>query len=451
VQQAAKILHIEHLLHRKPKDLSGGQRQRVAIGRAIVRKPEVFLFDEPLSNLDAALRVSMRVEIAPAAPRAGHDDDLRHPRPGRGDDAGRPHRGAAGWPRRAGRRAAGALRAPAQPLRRRLHRLAANELHRRRKGPDIFCWPHDRVGEWAKSGLIVPVRPPARLRERIEASAWQAFTWNRQIWGYPLAIEAVGLIYNKALVKAPPASFDEVAALDKALAADGRKALLWDYNKAFFTWPLLAGAGGEIFPRDASGALDPTRTGVNNDGAVRGARALEQAIRSGQMPQGARYSDMESQFAAGKVAMMISGPWAWDNARKARIDFGVAAVPAVVPGQPSKPFVGVLGCMVTAPSRIKDIAREFIENHLLRVESLKTLSADVPLGTPADKAYFQELASDPAIAATMANARAGEPIPNIPEMGRVWPALDAALEAITQGRQAPKAALDGAAARVLAR
>ncbi len=64
VQQAARILHIEHLLQRKPKDLSGGQRQRVAIGRAIVRKPEVFLFDEPLSNLDAALRVTMRVEFA---------------------------------------------------------------------------------------------------------------------------------------------------------------------------------------------------------------------------------------------------------------------------------------------------------------------------------------------------------------------------------------------------
>ncbi|MED5621671.1 ABC transporter ATP-binding protein [Ideonella sp. BN130291] len=64
VTQAAKILHIDHLLHRKPKDLSGGQRQRVAIGRAIVRKPEVFLFDEPLSNLDAALRVRMRYEFA---------------------------------------------------------------------------------------------------------------------------------------------------------------------------------------------------------------------------------------------------------------------------------------------------------------------------------------------------------------------------------------------------
>ena len=64
VNEAAKILQIENYLNRKPKQLSGGQRQRVAIGRAITRKPKVFLFDEPLSNLDAALRVQMRVELA---------------------------------------------------------------------------------------------------------------------------------------------------------------------------------------------------------------------------------------------------------------------------------------------------------------------------------------------------------------------------------------------------
>ena len=64
VGEAAKVLHLDQLLARKPKELSGGQRQRVAIARAIVRKPKVFLFDEPLSNLDAALRVQMRIELA---------------------------------------------------------------------------------------------------------------------------------------------------------------------------------------------------------------------------------------------------------------------------------------------------------------------------------------------------------------------------------------------------
>lgn len=71
VDQAAKILGIDHLLDRKPKELSGGQRQRVALGRAIVREPQVFLMDEPLSNLDAKLRVGMRAEIAKLHRRLG--------------------------------------------------------------------------------------------------------------------------------------------------------------------------------------------------------------------------------------------------------------------------------------------------------------------------------------------------------------------------------------------
>jgi len=64
VRESAEILNLTHLLDRRPKELSGGQRQRVAVGRAIVRKPKVFLFDEPLSNLDAKLRVQMRTEIS---------------------------------------------------------------------------------------------------------------------------------------------------------------------------------------------------------------------------------------------------------------------------------------------------------------------------------------------------------------------------------------------------
>ena len=98
VERAAKILNLTPYLQRTPRELSGGQRQRVAIGRAIVRAPKVFLFDEPLSNLDAALRGQTRVEIAKLHRDARRDHHLRDARPGRGDDAGRPRGGAARRP-----------------------------------------------------------------------------------------------------------------------------------------------------------------------------------------------------------------------------------------------------------------------------------------------------------------------------------------------------------------
>ena len=79
MREAAKILAIEQLLNRKPKALSGGQRQRVALGRAIVRDPKVFLMDEPLSNLDAKLRVQMRTEITKLHQASPDDLYLRYP------------------------------------------------------------------------------------------------------------------------------------------------------------------------------------------------------------------------------------------------------------------------------------------------------------------------------------------------------------------------------------
>ncbi|MBX3624489.1 MAG: maltose/maltodextrin ABC transporter substrate-binding protein MalE [Rhizobacter sp.] len=317
------------------------------------------------------------------------------------------------------------------------------------KGPDIWIWPHDRIGEWIEGGLLQPVTPSKKVQADIDPLAWKAFTVGGKTWGYPLSVEAVALVYNKALVPTPPKSFEEVIALDKKLSASGKKAILWDYNNTYFTWPLLAANGGYPFKQKADGTYDAKDTGVNNAGALKGAELLSKMIKDGVMTKGANYAEMEAGLAQGKVAMMINGPWSWDNLKKANVNFGVAKIPTVA-GKKAAPFVGVLGAMVTKATPNKDLAVEFLENHMLTVDGLKKINDDVPLGTPANKAFFNELKNNPNIQATMASAQDGAPMPNNKEMGRFWSSMASALQNMTEGRQSPKEAMDAAAKRIAA-
>src|SRR5271165_4931820 len=126
VQVAARILDITDLLDRRPKQLSGGQRQRVAMGRAIVRNPKVFLFDEPLSNLDAKLRVQMRTEIKKIHQKVT-TTTVYVLRPSRGDDPRRPGRRHECRTDRPNRHTAPSLSHTENPICCRLYRLAHDE------------------------------------------------------------------------------------------------------------------------------------------------------------------------------------------------------------------------------------------------------------------------------------------------------------------------------------
>lgn len=316
------------------------------------------------------------------------------------------------------------------------------------KGPDIWIWAHDRIGEWIQSGLLEQVTPGKAIKDSIDPIAWKAFTTSGKTWGYPISIEAVALVYNKDLVHTPPKSFDEVLELDKKLSAQGKKAILWDFTNTYFTWGLIAANGGYPFKAKADGSYDAKDVGVNNRGAVQGVETVVKLIQSGAMPKTATYADMEAQMAQGKVAMMINGPWSWDNLKDKKINFGVAPIPAVG-NKGGSPFVGVLGAMINKSSPNKELAVEFIENHMLSVNGLKKIDADKPLGVPANKAFFAELKSNPMIQATMASAEAGRPMPTNPEMGKFWSAMSAALQNITQGKETAKEGLDKAAARIV--
>ena len=310
-------------------------------------------------------------------------------------------------------------------------------------GPDIVMWAHDRFGEWASGGLIAPVRPSASWEEGILPTAMEAVRFDGSTWGYPVAAEAVHLIYNKALVDTPPASFEEVMALE---TPEGVTPILWDYNNTYFTMPLLMAGGGYAF-QQVNGSYDGSETGVNTEGAVAGAAVLDALIEDGVMPPGVDYGVMDGAMNKGEVAMVLNGPWAWANLQASGIDFGVAPIPTVN-GQETPPFLGVQALAINAASPNADLAAEFIENYLATDEGLAEWNATGALGALADTSAA-EAQDDPNVSGMLEVAAIAVPMPSNPEMGAFWSAMAPALTAITTQSQEPQAALDDAARRIL--
>jgi maltose/maltodextrin transport system substrate-binding protein len=314
------------------------------------------------------------------------------------------------------------------------------------KGPDIVVWAHDRLGEWADAGLLKPLEISEQFRAAFLPMTWDAVTHDKKIWGYPLALEAISLIYNKQLVPGkPPAQLSDIPAFAKELKAQHPKAIaiMWDYNTPYFSWPFLVSDGGYAFKKVAGG-YDVKDSGVNVPGAVKALEQIVDLIKSDIMPKGVTYSVMAQKMCAGELAMMISGPWAWVDLRKCGVDFDLAALPGVG-GKPGRPFVGVLSALINRASPNGDLAAQFLEKYICTEDGLKTIDADVAIGVPALKALAEEMsAKNHLIKMTYENALNGEVMPNVPQIGKFWGAMGAALQVTTNGKVTPQAALDEA-------
>lgn len=317
------------------------------------------------------------------------------------------------------------------------------------KGPDILFWAHDRFGEWAQSGLLAPVKPSESFKKGVVDMGWQAVTVDKKVYGYPISLEAISLIYNKKIIPEPPGAYEEMFALDTRLKKNNKNmnTIMWDQVQPYFTMPMLAADGGYVFKKTATG-YNVKDTGVNNKGAMAGARVLTELIDKNVLPRGVDYGVMESTFNKEQSAMMISGPWAWANLDSSGIDYGVTSLPGIN-GQRSKAFVGVWSAALNNASPNKALSKEFLENYLLIDDGLRTMNNDVPLGAVANKVYMKELEKDPRISATYDNAMNGLLMPNVPEMGKFWSAMESALRNITTGRQGYKEALNDAARRIV--
>lgn len=313
-------------------------------------------------------------------------------------------------------------------------------------GPDVIFWAHDRFGGYAQSGLLTEVTPSKEFKDKFVDFAWDAETYNGKVIGYPVAIEAISLIYNKKLTPNPPKTWEEILELDKKLKKEGKNAIMWNLSEPYFTWPVVASNGGYAF-KFANGKYDVNDIGVNNEGSIKALQFVVDMVKNKNISADMDYAIAEASFNKGQTALTINGPWSWGNIEKSGIDYGVAVLPTLN-GQASKPFVGVLSAGINSASPNKDLAKEFLENYLLTNEGLDAVNKDKPLGAVALKSYQEVLAKDSRIAATMENAQKGEIMPNIPQMTAFWYAEKSAINNAVTGRQTVKQALDDARARI---
>lgn len=329
-----------------------------------------------------------------------------------------------------------------ESLEARFEKVAAKGM-----GPDIIFWAHDRFGGYAEAGLLKEINPSKEFKDKLVDFSWDAVTVNGKLMGYPMAIEAPSLIYNKDLLPEPPTTWEELADIHKKMQAQNKTAIMWDVKNAYFTWPMISSGGAYAFEK-VDGGYNGAKTGVNNDAGVKGLQFLVDMVNQGVVNPDMDYSVSEAAFSKGEAAMTINGPWSWGNLDKMGVNYGVAVLPTLNGGK-GNPFVGVLSAGINAASPNGDLAVEFLENYLFVDEALKTMNDDKPLGAVTLKSFQAILEKDDRIKATMTNAENGEIMPNIPQMTAYWFAEGAAIDNAMQGKQTVKEALDTAAKQIV--
>jgi len=318
------------------------------------------------------------------------------------------------------------------------------------KGPDIVIWAHDKVGEWADGGLIEPVEVSGDFSRKFFPKAWQAALHQNKHWGYPIALETVTLLYNKALLEGPPPTdLSQLAAISAKMknTHPGVLPIVWDSRSAYYTWGILASGGGYVFGKSGSD-YNLNNVGIATPGAVAALAKIVGLIEAGVLPKTCSYSETEELMGQGKAAMMISGPWAWSNLIQKGIDFGVALVPGIQ-GKVGRPFVGVSIAYLNRTSPNHDLSKEFLERYLLTEEGLIAMNKAKPIGIPAIISVYEEIAKDnPRLRELKASVDYGQIMPNIPQMGRFFSALGAALQLAADGRLSARTALKEAEANM---
>ena len=319
----------------------------------------------------------------------------------------------------------------------------------RGKGPDVFIYAQDRLGGWIEAGNTVePIDflLDDATKARFLPTTLDAMTYRGTIYGLPVNYKVITLIYNKKLIKAAPKTSAELETVAKKLTdkASGRFGLAYAYNDFYYNAALMNAFGGRVFE-------GKTAKPVLN--APENAKALEQLLRwqsMGILPAEPSSALINALFNEGKAAMVFSGPWFLGEISPS-IEWGLAPLPTIAAAgnKPMRPWMTVEGAFVSAPSKHKDAAFDFVK-YLTDKEPAKVLALE-GRQTPANKNVYDDpkVAADPVLKAFRSQVEVAVPMPNLPEMTMVWSPATTMTASVIHGGAKIGPALEAAQAQVV--
>lgn len=304
-------------------------------------------------------------------------------------------------------------------------------------GPDLFFQPQDSLGDVVTQGLALPINYSEEELAGFSEAAVDAFTYEGEIYGAPVAIETYFAYYNKSIMDTPPATIDEVLEMSKEFTDRSKDQYGFLVAPEFYyLYSFINGYGGYVFGEE-DGVYDPDDIGLNNDGAVEGLTKYKEFIDEGLLPKTLTVDILDGLFKDGKVGMVISGPWNMPIYGEALGDDLATAPLPQMNGEVAPSFVGVKSWLVSYYSKqaywAEDLAK-FLTN-----DENSQLYYDVTGELPPRQDILDEI-NDPIYAGYTEQIEYGTPMPNIPAMSAIWD-MDSAIELINNGEDV-KEALD---------
>ncbi|HZU93620.1 MAG TPA: maltose ABC transporter substrate-binding protein [Microbacterium sp.] len=294
------------------------------------------------------------------------------------------------------------------------------------KGPDIVMGAHDWLGELSTNGVVAPLELGDSASDYLPV-ALQAATYEGTVYMLPYAVENIAVLRNADLVPAAPTSFDDMISKGKFVVEQGAE------GNPYHLYPFQTAFGAPVFGTDDSGSYDSTDLQLGSEGGFAFADWLAAQGKNGT---GNLNTDVDGeiakqQFLDGTAAFWLTGPWNVGAATDAGINVAIDPVPSPT-GETASPFAGVKGFFVSAESKNKVAANDFLVNYIgTKDVQLELFKAGNVL--PALTAAADEAASDPIIAGFQAVGADAVPMPAIPAMGSVWQFWGVAEAAIING------------------